>query len=438
MRTDYATVDFYTDTSLVEDPHSYFDYLRAQNPVTRLPYRNVVAVTGYEETIQVMLDTEHFSSVNAVNGPLTAMPFEPQGDDITEQVRGARGQIAYSDQVVTQDGARHADLRSILSTLFTPSRLKALEPSLRATADTLIDEFAGDGKVDLVAQYGGPYATLVIAGLLGVPEADRKLFRKYLANAIPAEIGGGEVDLANSGFAKIGKHIFGYMTKRRLLNKPPIRALRKLFGRDDSDEILTELALARFPDGSQPSLMDVTALGAFLFGAGQDTTNRLLANGMRIIAERPDIQAELRADSRRIPAFLEELLRYEGSVKSGGRLCVKTTVLGGVEIKAGTTILLSHMAANRDGRRFEDPHHFDMNRPRAKEHLAFGRGAHTCIGAPLARKEVTISIERLLARMDNIRLDEAFHGPDEARRFDYEPTYILRALKSLHLKFDPI
>ncbi|MBV1686572.1 cytochrome P450 [Novosphingobium sp. G106] len=434
---DYADVDFYTDTSLVEDPHSYFDFLRAQNPVTKLPHRNVMAVTGYEETIQVMLDAEHFSSVNAVNGPIPDLPFEPKGDDITEQVRAARGKIAYSDQVVTEDGKRHMDLRSILAMLFTPSRLKALEPTLRGTADGMIAEFANDGKVDLVAQYGGPYATLVIADLLGVPAKDRLLFRDYLKDAIPAEVGG-EVDMANSGFAKIGKHIFGYMTKRRLLNKPVVRELRKLLGSDDSGEILTELALAKFPDGSTPSLIDVTALGAFLFGAGQDTTNRLLSNGFRILAERPDIQEELRADPKRIPAFLEELLRFEGSVKSGGRLCVKTTTVGGVEIKAGTTILLSHMAANRDGKRFENPHHFDMNRPKIKEHLAFGRGAHTCIGAPLARKEVAVSIERLLARMGNIRLDEAFHGPEGDRHFHYEPTYILRALRSLHLKFDPI
>jgi cytochrome P450 len=438
MRDDYATVDFYTDTSLVDDPHSYFDFLRAQGPVTPLPHRKVMAVTGYDETVQVMLDTEHFSSVNAVNGPIPDLPFEPQGDDIAEQVQAARSRIAYSDQVVTQDGKRHADLRSILAMLFTPSRLKALEPALRATADAMIDEFAGAGRVDLVAQYGGPYATLVIADLLGVPARDRALFREYLKDAIPAEVGADrQVDLANSGFAKIGKHIFGYMTRRRLLDRQPIKALRGLLGRDGGGDILTELALARFPDGTRPSLVDVTGLGAFLFGAGQDTTNRLLSNGFRIIAERPDIQAELRADARRIPAFLEELLRFEGSVKSGGRLCIRTTTIGGVEIKAGTTLLLSHMAANRDAKRFENPHTFDMNRPKAKEHLAFGRGAHTCIGAPLARKEVTVSIERLLARMHNIRLDEDFHGPEGDRRFAYIPTYILRALKSLHLKFDP-
>lgn len=439
MRQDYAKADFYTDVALVDDPHFYFDFLRDQNPVTRLPRADVVAVTGYDETIQIMLDTEHFSSVNAVNGPLPGLPFAPEGDDITAQVHAARDKIAYSDQVVTQDGARHANLRSILATLFTPSRLKALDPSLRQTADDLIDEFAADGRVDLVSQYGGPYATLIIADLLGVPADDRRLFRDYLKDSLPAEIGGEEVDMTKSGFARIGKHIFGYMTKRRLLNQPLVKGARGLLGLGgDGDEILTQLALAKFPDGSRPALVDVTGLGAFLFGAGQDTTNRLLANGFRIIAERPDIQAELRADSKRIPAFLEELLRFEGSVKSGGRLCVKSTAINGVAIKAGDTILLSHMAANRDPRRFENPHTFDMNRPKAKEHLAFGRGAHTCIGAPLARKEVVISIERLLARMGNIRLAEDRHGAAGARRFDYEPTYILRALRSLHLEFEPL
>ncbi len=439
---DYSKADFYTDTTLVDDPHSYFDYLRKQSPVARLPYRNVMAVTGYEETIEVMLDSEHFSSINAVTGPIPGLPFEPEGDDITGRLDDARKKMAFTDQVVTVDGPRHLNLRSILQTLFTPSRLKALEDSLRGTADALIDEFAADGKVELVGQYGGPYATLIIADLLGIPDADRKNFRSWLKDTIPAEMNAEPEDMMDSGFARIGKRIFTLLGQRRLLNKPGIRQVRNLLGlnrRDPSgrEDILTELALAKFPDGSTPSIVDITALGAFLFGAGQDTTNRLLSNGFRVIAERPDIQQELRENPQRIPDFIEELLRFDGSVKSGARLCTKTTTIGGVEIKAGTTILLSHMAANRDPKRFENPGTFDMNRPRSKEHLAFGRGAHTCIGAPLARREVAISIERLLARMGNIRLSEEFHGPESERRYFYEPTYILRAMRSLHLEFDP-
>jgi cytochrome P450 len=443
--TDYAKADYYTDTDLVEDPHAYFHYLRAQGPVTRLPHRNVVAITGYEEAVQVMLDTEHFSSINAVTGPIPGLPFEPEGDDITVQLEAHRHKIAFADQVVTVDGQRHLDLRSVMAMLFTPSRLKALEPSLTATADALIDEFIKDGKVDLPKQYGCPYATLMIADLLGIPADGRERFRSVIDNALPAPVDpDGAMSFQNNPLVAIGKDIFKYIAKRRLLNKPLIRPIARALGltpkpnASGRDDILTELALAKYPDGSTPTLTDLTGIGAFLFGAGQDTTNRLLANAFRVLAEQPELQAELRANPKRIPDFMEELLRFDGSVKSGGRMCKKTVTIGGVEIKAGTTLLLTHMGANRDPRRFENPDVFDIDRRRAKEHLAFGRGAHTCIGSPLARSEVRVSIERLLARLGNIRLSEAHHGPEGARRFDYEPTYILRAMKELHLEFDPI
>lgn len=441
---DYDTVDFYTDRSLVADPHAYFRHLRDQAPVMRLPHRNVVAITGYDEAVQVMLDTEHFSSINAVTGPIPDLPFAPEGDDISGQLDAARGKIAFADQIVTVDGDRHTNLRAIMARFFTPSRLKALEPSLRATADALIDEFVADGRVDLVKQYGGPYATLIIADLLGVPLKDRQRFREILKDAVPAEIGATPEDMMKNPLVKIGKYIFGYIARRRMMNSRLMLAMRRMFGlvggrdRRGHEDILTELALAKFRDGTQPSLVDLTGLGAFLFGAGQDTTNRLLANAFRIIATRPDIQDDLRANPALIPDFLEEVLRYDGSVKCGARLCVRTTTIDGVEIKAGTTILLTHMGANRDPRRFENPDEFNMRRPKIKEHLAFGRGAHTCIGSALARAEVRVSVERLLARLGTIRLAPAQFGADGEAQFDYEPTYILRALRSLKLEFDPI
>ncbi|KHK90519.1 cytochrome P450 [Novosphingobium malaysiense] len=431
----YENADWYTDVSLVDDPHAYFDYLRGKGTVVPLPYRNAVAVVGYEETIEVMLDSEHFSEINAVTGGLVELPFTPEGDDISQELEAARGKIDFADQIVTESGNRHADLRSILARLFTPSRLKQLQPQLLATAEGLIDEFHADGRVDIVRQYGGPYGALVISDLLGLSDKMREKCRRLLEGTLPVPMDATKEDMMKNPLVPVGKDLFGMIARRRIANHPLLAPLRSLLVHED---ILNELAQATYPDGSRPSLVDLTGLAAFLFGAGQDTTNRLLANGFKVIATRPDIQAELRADSKRIETFIEELLRYDGSVKSAGRICQKTTTLGGVEIKAGTRILMSHMAANRDPRRFPDPQTFDMNRPKLKEHLAFGRGAHTCIGAPLARREVATSIERLLARMDNIRLSEAHHGPEGARRFEYEPTYVLRALKSLHLEFDPV
>jgi cytochrome P450 len=431
----YETADWYTDVSLVEDPHAYFDWLRAQGPVVRLPGRDAIAVTGYDETVEVMLDTEHFSEINAVTGGLVELPFTPEGDDITDLLSAHRKQIDFADQIVAESGARHADLRSILARLFTPSRLKQLQPKLLATSEGLIDEFHQDGQVDIVRQYGGPYGALVISDLLGLSEKTRAKFRGLLEGAIPIPMDATKEEMMKNPLVGVGKDLFAMIARRRAANHALLRPLRALLAQED---ILNDLAQATYSDGSKPSLVDLTGLAAFLFGAGQDTTNRLLANGFKVIATRPEIQQELRDNPKRIEAFVEELLRYDGSVKSGGRICKKTTSLGGVEIKAGTPILMSHMAANRDPKRFPHPDVFDMDRPRIKEHLAFGRGAHTCIGAPLARREVVVSIERLLARMGNIRLAEAQHGLVGEHRFVYEPTYVLRALKELHLEFEPI
>lgn len=436
MGRDFSKVDFYTDASLVEETHEYFHWLREQGPVVKLPGRNVYAVTGFDETIQLALDTEHFSTINSVIGAEVKLPFEPQGDDITAELEAARAKIEFSDQITSQQGKRHADLRSILARLFTPTRLRELEPSLRATADGLIDEWVADGKVEVATQYGGPYATLVIADVLGLPEDMRNRFRKLLDGTVPVKIGATREEMMKNPLVALGKDLFKLLARRRIANHPLMAPFARLLGK--REDVLNDVATARFPDGAKPSLIDITSLSAFLFGAGQDTTNRLLCTCLKVIAERPDVQQALRDDPKRIPDFIEECLRLDGAVKSGGRICQKSTTLGGVEIKAGTVVMYSPMAANRDPRRFDNPDAFQFDRPKIREHMAFGRGAHTCIGAPLARREVTVSLERLLARMGNILLSEAHHGPAGARRFTHEPTYVLNALHDLHLEFDPI
>ncbi len=177
-------------------------------------------------------------------------------------------------------------------------------------------------------------------------------------------------------------------------------------------------------------------LGAFLFGAGQDTTARLLGNTFRKIAECRDLQEMLRSQAGKIGPFIEESLRHEGSVKSGARVCIRSTNVGGVDIKAGDTLLFSHLAANRDPKRFLNPETFDIDRARNMEHIAFGRGPHTCVGAPLARLEIRISIEQLLSRLGEIKVSDEHHGPEDNRTFHYDPTYVLRAISALHLEFD--
>jgi cytochrome P450 len=420
---DYAESDFFMDLSLVDDPYPYFDWLRAQNPVQRLPAHNTVAVTGFAEALAVHLDHENFSAVNAVTGPLPPIPFVPEGEDITAQIEAHRAQMPFGEDVLTLDQPRHTPLRSLMMRLFTPRRLKEMEAAITRLADRLIDEIEGKRGCELVSDYAKPFATLAIAELLGVPDADRDEFRAILAvSQSPSTVGAGDAPVANPMDFRRDKFM-RYVEERRAAPQ---------------GDILTELSQATHADGSLPSVEDIVRVATLLFGAGQDTTATLLGNALRIVAERPDLQAWLRADPGLIPDFLEEVLRIGGPVKSTFRLVKKPVTLAGVDLPVGTTVMITTAAVNRDPRKFDAPDELRLGRAGVKEHLSFGRGIHTCPGAALARTEARISLERMLVRLDAIAVDEAFHGPSGERRFAYLPTYVFRALKELHLTFEPV
>ena len=208
--------------------------------------------------------------------------------------------------------------------------------------------------------------------------------------------------------------------------------------REPRKDVLTDLALATYPDGSTPDVTAVVRTATFLFAAGQETTARLLATALKCLAEQPELQDELRAHGDRISSFVEEALRFESPVKTDFRLARRSTTIGGVDVAAGTPVMLLNGAANRDPRRFECPAEFHVDRPNAMDHIAFGRGAHACPGAPLARAEARISLERILDRVRDIRLSDEHHGLPSDRRFTYEPTWVLRGLSELHLEFTPV
>jgi len=191
---------------------------------------------------------------------------------------------------------------------------------------------------------------------------------------------------------------------------------------------MSQLANTRYPDGSLPDVSDVVRLATILFAAGQETTARLIAAGMRILAEQPALVEDLRANPGGIPNFVEECLRLEGPIKSTHRLALKDTKLGAVEVPAGTVVMGSIGAANRDVRVFQDPDRFDPKRRDARRNIAFGHGEHFCPGASLARAEARISFERILARLDDFELVD----PDA---LTYAPTFIIRGLNDLPLRF---
>jgi cytochrome P450 len=156
-----------------------------------------------------------------------------------------------------------------------------------------------------------------------------------------------------------------------------------------------------------------------------------------MLGERPDLQASVRADRARIPNFIEETLRLESPLRAQFRMARVATELAGVEIPAGGSIMLLPGACNRDPRVFVNPDEFDIDRTNARQHIAFGHGIHTCAGAPLARAEGRVTINRFLDRTAEIAISEKVHGPAGSRRYEYLPTFFLRGLESLSLDFTP-
>lgn len=411
-------VDFYFDPDVAQDPYPYYEALRAQCPVAREPVHGAITITGYEEAVAVLNDTVAFSNCNSMAGPFSGFPGPAAGvDDMTDLVEEYRHGMPMHEHLPMLDPPEHTAHRALLMRLITPKRLRENEEFMWRLADAQIDGFVDRGALEFIADFSNPYANLAITDLLGVPEEDRPGFTEKLG--LNPGAGAGEANMLDS-LAFLYDAFCGYIEDRRA---------------NPRADVLTGLATARFPDGSEPTPVDCARIAAFLFAAGGDTTSRILATSLRILGEDADLQHQLRADHTRIPNFVEEVLRFEGAVKADHRLTRVSTSVGGVDIPAGSVVAVLLGAANRDPRRFDGPNEFVADRANARAHVAFGHGVHTCPGAPLARAEARIALERLLDRLDDIRVSEEHHGPPGARRYEYEPTFVLRGLRRLHLEF---
>jgi cytochrome P450 len=419
-----ADRDYFSDHVILKDPYAYFEAIRAKGPIYQIPSTGLVVVTGFDEILDVLKNTNDFSSVIAPSGPAAPLPFQPHGSDITPQIEAHRTEFVGGDLVVAYDDQQHNFSRSLLTRLFTPSRLRANEQFMAEYSDQLVKDAVANGGCELIKQIATPFVTMVIADLLGVPTADRQIFMDAIeAGPPPGSLNSDDLMEQNQPLVIMGMYFAGYVQERR---------------QDPRADILSELANATYPDGTMPEALEIVRLATFLFGAGQDTSAKLLGNTMKFIVDEPGLQDRLRQNPSLIPQLLEEVLRLEGSAKMTARLARKDTHIGELNVPAGTRVMLALSAANRDPRRWENPQALILYRPKIKEHLAFGRGAHVCAGAPLARAEVRIILEKFLEHTSHIELVEESHGPRNNRNFDYDASFIIRGLSQLNIKLTPL
>lgn len=421
--TDFAQLNFFTDRDVQDDPYAYFDWVREQGPVWPEPRYGVFMVTGHAEAKDVYRDPatfpEHdaasgtYSSCNAVSGPFVKFSMPVEGDDITDIIAKCRSELPFSDQLPSFDPPNHTSQRHLLMRLLTPRRLAENEDFMWRYADALIDGCLNGDAVEFVSQYAEPFTLTVIADLEGVPEEDHSLFRDELSTVAESS-----AQKTHKPLEFLYERFATYIEDRR---------------RQPGSDILTGLATATFPDGSTPEVKDAALIAANLFVGGQETTVRLLSFALRMLADRPDLQKLVRDDRDLIPNFIEETLRLESPLRTQFRMTRVRTTLGGVDIPAGGTVMLVPGACNRDPRTFDNPNEFDIGRSNARQHIAFGHGIHTCVGAPLARAEGRVTLNRILDRTADVSISEADHGPAAERRYDYLPTFFLRGLQQLHL-----
>jgi cytochrome P450 len=423
--TSIETRNWFSDEEVAQEPYPFLQALREQSPVLQTPYHGVVAVTGYDATAEILRDHDNFSACVTVVGPFGDFPEPLVGDDVSDLIDKYRHRLPQNEHMVTMDPPMHTRERALLMRLLTPKRLSENEDYIRTLTDQQLDPIVTAGRCEFIHEFASPLATLVIAELLGVPHEDFDQVRSGFGL-----IGGtGDLNGPNPGqpyqsntFGWLDETFTNYIEDRR---------------RNPRDDIMTGLATAKYPDGTTPDVVAVVRTATFLFAAGQETSARMLAQAVRYLCEDPALQDELRAHPERIPNVIEETLRIQSPTKTDCRLARRTASVGGVEIPAGSTVALLLGGANRDPIKFPSPDDFQADRPNARQHLAFGRGIHTCPGSPLARSEGRITLERLLQRTRNLRLSEEHHGPASNPHYNYEPTWMLRAMDELHIEFDP-
>jgi cytochrome P450 len=291
--------------------------------------------------------------------------------------------------IVFMDPPRHDQLRALVSRAFTPKRIAAMEPRIRAYARELLDAAAREGGCDLVHAYAMPLPSMVIGEMIGVGE-QRAAFLELTEQFVAT-------DPESGNAAHPAREIYAIFAQ--LLDE------RR---RAPADDLMSALLSAEI-DGRRLADDELIGFCFTLIVAGNDTTASLVGNGAVLLANHPTERAKLRADPGLVPNAIEEMVRIESPAQSLPRTATRDIVLHGTRIPAGSRVQLVWQAANLDPREFSDPERFDVTRA-IERHLGFGHGIHYCLGAALARLEARVAFEELLARFPAYRL-EVEHPP---------------------------
>ncbi|HJS86090.1 MAG TPA: cytochrome P450, partial [Acetobacteraceae bacterium] len=364
-----------------EHPHVYLDRLREEAPVLRDTALNRLFLTRFEDVRAVL-----------GNRALAVDPRKASPDSYHRRVvLGDHDPAMFEPSMLHMDDPDHKRIRGLVSQAFNQRAVEAFRPRIQEIADQLLDAVADRDGFDVIADYAAPLPTIVIAEMLGVDPRDQARFKKW-SDALAHVFNPRRTPEQEAELVEADEGLIDYFQQI-------VDARRKQRGTD-----LVSALVSAEEAGDRLTEREIISTCNLLLVAGNVTTTDLIGNAVLALLRHPEELAKLRARPELIRNAVEEMLRYDPPVSQGGRLALEPMEVGGVKVPAGASLSLSLMAAGHDPAVHRDPHRFDIERADTS-HLAFGGGAHFCLGAPLARAEAQIAIATLLRRFPHLALD---------------------------------
>ena len=412
------------DPAVQQCPHLYYEKMREEHPVysTEVAGVPIVLVTRYDDVLEIIKDTDTFSSET---GGGAAMPVNAELADRIRKLYKEEGGYKRIGTMLTIDPPDQTRYRKLVNKAFTARAVSSLEPNIREISSGLIDSFINEDKVEFVKKFAVPLPVRTIAKALNVPEdrlADFKRWSDDNIAAIGTALSDDQRLVHEKGIIEF-QHYFAEQFEKRRENP--------------EDDILTNLLNARIDKDEDPDLPDepltmevMLSIISQLVVAGNETTTKTLTEMMRLLGENPEQWKMLRDDPERAGKVVEETIRMTTPTQGFWRFAKRDVEVAGTKIAAGTRMVVMFASANRDESVFPDGDTFDPDRDDLFSHLAFGKGAHYCLGASLARLELRVALEELVKRIDSFELTAA-------NNFDYLPSFMLRGLKSLEIEINP-
>ena len=392
------------DPSTGVDPYPVLSRLRAEGPVFYLPELGHHIVTRFDDIEAILMDRDTWSAANA------SSPFNPVCPAAQQVLDTGFKRVPTLNNA---DPPRHGPMRKSVLSVMTPRRLQALEPTLRDYAENLVREFWDKPVVDFIHEFAFPFPGFAGFSLLGFPESDTQMLKEWSATRVLLTYGGlpEEEQVATArDIVSMWRYVEDFVAARAA---SPV---------DDLTSDLLRLAHAK-PE--QLNQFDIVNIVYSMSLAAHDTTTNTIGNGMLALLRDRTQWERIVDDASLIPTAIEEILRFDTAVPNHRRVAKVDTKIGDVDVPAGSRIMMCFASANRDPSSFgDDADDFRIDRKDAEFQLSFGKGAHLCLGRPLARLEVQITLELLRVLTPDIEL-----VPDQEIR--YHPSAMTRSLQSL-------